>query len=162
PTEELSIDLSGPGSAVIKGGSSAKLSAPKSSTKLTGKSDSGKNLANPGVGDSSEFELSLDADSSDFDLQMNAHDSSDEVALGEMPKAPKAGSGKRAGEGGINLRSPADSGISLEKNKGKAPAGDDVDFELSLEGPMPGGSGAKIGGPKSGPKSGKNKPVTSD
>jgi hypothetical protein len=58
PTEEISIDFSGPGSAVIKGGSSSKLSAPKSTGKLT--SDSGKSLANPGSGDSSEFELSLD------------------------------------------------------------------------------------------------------
>ena len=30
PTEEIALDFSGPGSAVIKGGSSAKLSAPKS------------------------------------------------------------------------------------------------------------------------------------
>ena len=44
-TEELAIDGSGPGSAVIKGGSSSKLSAPKSSGKLT--SDSGKGLAKP-------------------------------------------------------------------------------------------------------------------
>ena len=56
PTEEIALDVSGPGSAVIKGGSSAKLSAPKSSGKFT-KSDSGKKLSsdsgkNPGTRDS--------------------------------------------------------------------------------------------------------------
>jgi hypothetical protein len=153
PTEEISLDLGGPGSAVIKGGSSAKLSAPKSSGKLTGGTgDSGKNLANPGAGESSEFELSLDADSSDFELQLNA-DSSDEVALGELPK--EKGGSSRGGGSGINLRSPGDSGISLEKNKGAAkppaqtPAETDADseFELSLEMPSPAG---KLGVPKSG------------
>jgi hypothetical protein len=116
PTEELSIDLSGPGSAIIKGGSSAKLSAPKSSSKIP-KPDSGKGLAGSGSSDSSEFELSLDADSDDFELKLNT-DTSDEVALGEMPK-DTSGSGKRGGESGINLRDPADSGISLEKKSGK-------------------------------------------
>lgn len=128
PTEEISLDLSGgPGSAVIKGGSSAKLSAPKSSVKLTpdsskkrktpdsGKklsSDSGKDRSGQGLTDSSEFELSLDADSDDFELQLNA-DSSDEVDLGS---SPDDGSG-RAGKSGINLHEPADSGVSLEKGK---------------------------------------------
>jgi len=161
PTEEIALDLSGPGSAVIKGGSSAKLSAPKSSTKLSAGSDSGKHLANPGAGDSSEFELSLDADSSDFELQLNT-DSSDEVDLGSMPKAGKP----RAGESGINLARPADSGINLE-NKKKGDSGknlakkkppvveeDSDDFELSLE--PTGASGSKLSGPKSKP------PVTSD
>ncbi|MBY0512989.1 MAG: helix-turn-helix domain-containing protein, partial [Gemmataceae bacterium] len=121
PTEEIALDFSGPGSAVIKGGSSAKLSAPKSSAKLTG-GDSGKSLANkPGTGDSSEFELSLDSDSDDFEIQLNT-DSSDEVDLGSLPKA-KGGSGRKGGESGINLRDPADSGISLEKKgKSKPPA----------------------------------------
>jgi hypothetical protein len=162
PTEEISVDFSGPGSAVIKGGSSAKLSAPKSSSKLTA-SDSGRSLSNPpGVGDSSEFELSLDADSSDFELQLNA-DQSDEVDLGSSPVEE----GKKSGQSGINLRDPADSGISLEKkDKGKAKTSkdpdtdsdSDVDFELSLEGPLPGASGPKLTGPKSGPRV----PVTSD
>lgn len=142
PTEELSIDFNGPGSAVIKGGSSAKLSAPKSSGKIP-KPDSGKGLAKPGASDSSEFELSLDADSDDFELKLNT-DASDEVDLGEMPK--DGGSGRRGGESGINLRDPADSGISLEKHKAKgdkakppaakAPAdsdASDVDFELTLD-----------------------------
>lgn len=157
PTEEIALDFSGPGSAVIKGGSSAKLSAPKSSMKLP-KPDSGKNLSKPpGTGDSSEFELSLDSDSDDFELQLNT-DSSDEVDLGALPKA-KGGSGRKGGESGINLRDPADSGISLEK-KGKKPAdpeADSDDFELSLD-PGP-ASGLKLGGPKSG---GKLEPVTSD
>lgn len=146
PTEELAIDFGGQSSAVIKGGSSSKLSAPKSSGKLSsGKlsaSDSSKNLANPAGGDSSEFELSLDADSDDFELKLNT-EASDEVALGAAPK-DSSGSGKRAGESGINLRDPADSGISLEKGKSgdkskskpapKASESDaDVDFELTLD-----------------------------
>jgi hypothetical protein len=145
PTEELAIDFGGQSSAVIKGGSSSKLSAPKSSGKLSsGKlsaSDSSKNLANPGGGDSSEFELSLDADSDDFELKLNT-EASDEVALGAAPK--DSSGGKRPGESGINLRDPADSGISLEKGKGadkakakpapKASESDaDVDFELTLD-----------------------------
>ena len=62
PTEEIALDFSGPGSAVIKGGSSAKLSAPKaggSSGKLA--ADASKHAPKPPA-DSSEFELSLDAD----------------------------------------------------------------------------------------------------
>lgn len=167
PTEELSIDFSGPGSAVIKGGSSAKLSAPKSSGKIP-KPDSGKGLASPsGPADSSEFELSLDADSDDFELKLNT-DTSDEVDLGEMPK-DATGSGKRSGESGINLKEPADSGISLEKAKPKAKGKDggpkskppappvdesessesDVDFELTLDSSAA-SSGLKLGGLKSG------------
>jgi hypothetical protein len=156
PTEEISIDFSGPGSAIIKGGSSAKLSAPKSSNKLSG-SDSKKNLSNPSQGDSSEFELSLDADSDDFELQLS-NDTSDEVPLGGAPKG-----GKRGGESGINLHKPSDGGINLEgrsssaKHKPKKPADDDSDdFELSVD-PSPGPKSVKLSGPKS------NKiPVTSD
>ncbi|HYH68616.1 MAG TPA: hypothetical protein VD866_28240 [Urbifossiella sp.] len=145
PTEEISLDLGGgPGSAVIKGGSSAKLSAPKSSTKLSsgdsGKklsSDSGKNVGkNKNLGDSSEFELSLDADSDDFEMQMSG-DSSDEVDLGSSP----LDEGGRAGKSGVNLRNPDDGGIPLDRksgsgrNLGKAPppVDDSDDFELSLE-----------------------------
>lgn len=139
PTEEIAIDLAGPGSAVIRGGSSAKLSAPKSSGKLT--SESGKSLAKPGTGDSSEFELSLDADSDDFELKLNTDDS-DSVDLGEMPKeAPGGSSARRGGESGILSRKPNDSGVSLEKGKGKDKpplsakdeSDDDVDFELTLD-----------------------------
>jgi hypothetical protein len=163
PTEEIAIDFSGPGSAIIKGGSSAKLSAPKSSGKIAGSDSGSKGLSKPGTGDSSEFELSLDADSDDFELQLNT-DTSDEVDLGAMPQA-KAGGKPKAGESGINLRDPADSGISLEKkNKGKpkpkAPDDSSDDFELSLD-PGPGASSAKLTGPRSG-KSNKAEPVTSD
>ena len=162
PTEELAIDFGGSSSAVIKGGSSSKLSAPKSSGKLSsGKLSGGeaaKNLANPGGGDSSEFELSLDADSDDFELKLNT-EASDEVALGATPK-DSSGSGKRAGESGINLREPADSGISLEKGKkkeggkpaaksaeGKADSDSDVDFELTLDSSS-GASAVKVSGAK--------------
>ncbi len=158
PTEEISLDFSGPGSAVIKGGSSAKLSAPKAG------GASGK-LVPPGKGDkvekppadSSEFELSLDADSDDFELQMSSD--ADEVDLGTMPKDKAAGpSSKHSGKSGINLSDPADSGISLEKGKDKkagakkpddSSADSDVDFELSLDSSAA-VSSSKLGAPKSG------------
>jgi hypothetical protein len=188
PTEEIALDFSGPGSAVIKGGSSAKLSAPKtggSSGKLsmpevslpkTGKSSGEVNLpkggpkssaalnldldkkpdpkksdakksdvkkksdanrAAPGAkkksdlirgdgppADSSEFELSLDADSDDFELQMSdSSTGADDVDLSTMPKGGPGG--PRGSKSGINLRDPADSGISLEKKTG--PKGDTTD-----------------------------------
>jgi len=188
PTEEIALDASGgPSSAVIKGGSSAKLSAPKSSGKISAGTDAPKSLgkAGHGTGDSSEFELSLDADSDDFELQLNT-DSSDEVDLGSSP-VDEAG---RAGKSGINLKSPGDSGVSLEKGKksdsgkglkkpdsdaklkkpdsGKslkkppkppADSDSDVDFELSLEA-EPGVSSGRLGG-KGGLKPGKL-PITSD
>jgi len=155
PTEEISLDFSGPGSAVIKGGSSAKLSAPKSqsSAKLAA-SDSGKTKPPP---DSSEFELSLDADSDDFEMQMNP-DGGDEVDLGSLPKekGPSASSG-RAGKSGINLSAPADDGIVLEKKEDEAKKGDkdgsssdsEPDFELSLDSSAV-ASSTKLGAPKSG------------
>lgn len=159
PTEEIALDFSGPGSAVIKGGSSAKLSAPKS-TGSSGKlssSEASRGGSKP-TADSSEFELSLDADSDDFELQMNPDSSGDEVDLGSMPKEKGAGaSSGKAGKSGINLRDPADSGISLEK-KGKETAAKkktdesddaDVDFELSLDSSAI-ASSSKLGAPKSG------------
>ncbi|MBX9628553.1 MAG: hypothetical protein K2X82_32450 [Gemmataceae bacterium] len=176
PTEEIALDLAGPGSAVIKGGggakltpppSSGKLSAPDSGKKLSGglSGDGAKNLSSAGGGgDSSEFELSLDADSDDFELQLNA-DSSDEVDLGSSPVETGG-----AGRSGINLRDPADSGIPLEGAKkpasGKVPpaaprgvadSDPDLDFELTLD-PGP-ASGVRLTG---GPKSGGKAPVTSD
>ncbi len=176
PTEEISLDLGGgPSSAVIKGGSSAKLSAPKSSANLkagdSGKklsSESGRNLGKNkggGLGDSSEFELSLDADSDDFELQMST-DSSDEVDLGSSP----LDEGGRAGKSGVNLRNPGDSGIPLGRggasgrNLGAKPPVDDSDyFELSLEADS---SEAEPIAPKAkakpGPKSAPKMPVTSD
>ncbi len=155
PTEEIALDFSGPGSAVIKGGSSAKLSAPKppSSSKLSS-SDTGKTSStkSPSTGDSSEFELSLDADSDDFELQLNP-EGGDEVDLGTLPKDKDKTSGKRSSASGINLRDPADSGISLEKDKGKGkttePDSDsDVDFELSLDSSS--APSGKLGAPTSG------------
>ena len=165
PTEEIALDLGGgPGSAVIKGGSSAKLSAPKSSSKLTagdsGKklsSDSGRNVGKSknknNLGDSSEFELSLDADSDDFELQMSG-DSSEEVDLGSSP----IDEGGRAGKSGVNLRNPGDSGIPLDRggqsgrNLGaKPPIDDSDDFELSLEADS--SEAEPVSAPKSGSKS---------
>lgn len=96
--------------------------------------------------DSSEFELSLDADSDDFELSMMP-DSSEEVSLGGDPLELK----DAAGQSGINLNKPADSGVSLESKGGKSgknlggksgkmpkpvspPESDDeIDFELSID-----------------------------
>lgn len=163
PTEEIALEFSGPGSAVIKGGGSSKITPPKapgSSGRLS--SEGGKKP--PPNTDSSEFELSLDADSDDFELQMNP-DSADEVDLGALPKEKGSGasSGKRGSKSGINLRDPADSGILLEKGKekkaddktGKEKAADgtdsdpEVDFELSLDSSAM-SSGTRLGAPKSG------------
>src|SRR5262249_50968201 len=122
---------------------------------------------------------SLDSDSDDFELQLNT-DSSDEVDLGEVPK-DKSGK-QRSGGSGINLRDPADSGISLEKKgeksdkkKAKPPTVEDDsdDFELSLDpGPSASGSkpssksstksGSKSGSKPGGPKSDKVEPVGAD
>ena len=178
PTEEVSLDLAGgPGSAVIKGGSGAKLTPPKSGAKLSapdsGKklsgglsNDGAKNLAGPGGtgGDSSEFELSLDADSDDFELRLNT-DSSDEVDLGSSPV--EAGG---PGKSGVNLRDPDDSGIPLDAGKKKGAASpsaqtdsdSDLDFELTLD-PAGPASGPRLTGGGGGPKSGgRAAPVTSD
>jgi hypothetical protein len=151
PTEEIALDFSGPGSAAIKGGSSAKLSAPKpplSSGKLS--ASKGKKGEKPPA-DSSEFELSLDADS-DFEMQMNPG-AADEVELGSLPK-DKGGRGSKSG---INLRDPADSGIPLDKDKSKEEAkgggedssGSEPDFELSLDSSAA-ASSSRLGAPKSG------------
>lgn len=106
-TEEVEIDLAGPGSAIIREGSAAKLTAPRSSTRLSA-SDSNRNITNPQLGESSEFELSLEADSDDFELQINQDSSDDEVIIGDLgPKKP--------GESGINLRDPKDSDVNLER-----------------------------------------------
>lgn len=135
PTEEIELDLP-PASGVGLGKSSAKLTAPKSSSgkinKIPGPKDSG---ADDG---SSEFELSLDSDSDSFELQLQ-NDSSEESALGgDLPTSGGA-------QSGINLGRPSDSGVNLEKKGSKPPLTDDSDgdFELSLDTPS--------GGPKSKP-----------
>ncbi len=74
--------------------------------------------------ESSEFELSLDS-GDDLDISSSELEAlkggDDEVKLGAKPA-------KGAGDSGINLQEPADSGISLEKDKS-----DEIDFELSLD-----------------------------
>jgi len=168
PTEEIALDLSGPGSSTVmkKGpGSSGKLQAPKSGANLSGPGSS--KIPSPtskppgGPDSSSEFELSLDSDSDSFELQLTT-DSSGDVNLGPDQ-------GAKSGQSGINLGRPTDSGVSLEKKgpksgqpksgpKSKPPVPEDSDdFELSLEPTSP--SGTKLGGPKSGPpKSAPKKP----
>lgn len=137
-------------------GSSTKLtgkSGKLSSTKLMSSSDSGKSKkpAPAPEPDSSEFELSLAPDSDEFELSLTP-DSSEEVSLGDAPD-PKA---NKAGQSGINLNRPADSGVSLEK-KGKPPAkqpaaqadsDEEIDFELSLDAPGSGKSATKFGSSK--------------
>ena len=141
-TEEISLDLSGPRSGILKSPSSRKLSGSKLKAPDSAKIPGPK--GQPASDDSSsEFELSLDSDSDSFELQLNT-DSSEEVDLGgSVP------TGTRGGQSGINLRKPADSGVSLEKNKG-ADADSDVDFELSLD--APGASSSRLGTPRSGGK----------
>ncbi|MCS6866531.1 MAG: hypothetical protein RMJ56_00415 [Gemmataceae bacterium] len=151
PTEEITLDLAGPGSAVIKSGSSAKLTAPKSGKLSAGSaSQDPTQIAAP---DSSEFELNLDADSSDFELQLES-DSSEEVDLGTMPQDKPGSSGKAlASKSGINLRDPADSGIPLAKDsstKNDTNSDSDVDFELSVDESLATASGTKLGAPQSG------------
>ena len=151
PTEELAIDFGRQGSAVIKGGSSSKLSAPKSSGKLSsGKlsaSDSPKNVPNPAGGDSSEFELSLDADSDDFELKLNT-EASDEVALGSMPKDPPGRQAQRPAAASTSAIQPTAASRSRRgrRHKPAAPKPDsdsDVDFELTLDSSA-GASGVKL------------------
>lgn len=145
PTEEITVDLSGPSSAIIKpSAGSGKLSAPKSGTKLAGP-ESGKipgatkGVPIKGNGDdsSSEFELSLDSSNDSLELEITG-DSSEEVDLGGLGLAPD-----KPGLSGLNLGKPADSGLSLEKRGPKTgplglaakPGADDSadDFELSLD-----------------------------
>ena len=161
PTEEITIDLAGPSSAVIKpSGGSGRLSAPKSGTKLAGpessKIPSPTKLPGGAKGDdsSSEFELSLDPSNDSLELEM-AGDSSEEVDLGGLLLPSDA----KGGQSGINLSRPADSGLSLERKAPKtgpmnladapADADSDVDFELSLDASPGGSSAGRMAGPRS-------------
>jgi hypothetical protein len=168
PTEEISIDIGGPGSAIIKstGNSSGKLASGKPGARLAGPESASKipspSSSKPGGGSpdsSSEFELSLDSDSDSFELDLPI-DSSDEVDLGSLE-----GPLNRGAQSGINLGKPKDSGVSLEKSgprTGPIPSGgskttddSDADFELSLD-DSPVESSA-VQGPKTGPQKPKKK-----
>jgi hypothetical protein len=149
PTEEIELNLP-PASGVGLGKSSAKLTAPKSSSgkvnKIPGPSEGG------GDDGSSEFELSLDSDSDSFELQLS-NDSSEESALGgDLPSTGGV-------QSGINLGRPSDSGVNLEKGSkpkaGSKPVADDSDgdFELSLDPPSGGGPRSKPI-PSAGPEDG--------
>ena len=100
PTEEFDLD-----SGRVKGPRT-----PQKGQKFEVSSDPDIKIKPPKetVDSGSEFELSLTPDSSDeFDLKLS-DDDSDEVQIGTMPR------GVKAGDSGINLQAPADSGISLE------------------------------------------------
>lgn len=131
PTSDVSLDPP-------KEPSSTKLTAPKSGSRQTGGSGSGR-IPSPAAvppadsDSSSEFELRLDADSDSFELPMEG----DAVDLGVKPKPNKGP------QSGINLGKPTDSGVSLEKQDDS-----DMDFELSLDAPSP--ASGKLG-PRTGP-----------
>jgi hypothetical protein len=132
PTEEIDVEVISSQSAVIRGASSSKLVPPSPSSSKILATEAAANL--PSDSDSSEFELSLDSDSDDFQLNLNA-EASDEVKVGqESPASPARGAS------GINLRQPADSGISLEKEAAAKPkqgedkpSDEELDFELTLD-----------------------------
>ncbi len=145
PTEEIDLDLAGPGSAVIKASGLTGKLGPKSMSNKPGVGKIPGPAASPTPAkddSSSEFELSVDPDHDSFEFQLSG-DSSDEVDLGGTGLAGE----NKGGQSGINLGKPSDSGVSLEKrNKppktgplGKAavPADSDsdIDFELSLDPP---------------------------
>ena len=111
------IDFSGPGSAVIKGGSSSKLSAPKSSGKLT----SGATRARGSPSPAARRQQRVRTEPRRRQRRLRAEAEHRRQRRGR-PRVDAEGSRRqrrRGGESGINLRDPADSGISLEKGKGK-------------------------------------------
>src|SRR5262245_34484014 len=113
PTEEFELD-----SGRVKGPKT-----PQKGQKFEVSSDPDIKIKPPKepVDSGSEFELSLAPDSSDeFDLKLS-DDDSDEVQIGTMPR------GVKAGDSGINLQAPADSGISLEDKSSSS------EFELQLQ-----------------------------
>ena len=155
--EEIDLAVLPTGGSSAKVGKSGKLTG-ASSSKLSSSGKSGKLPAIPDD-DSSEFELRLDTDSSDeFELSLANDDASEEISLGDLPlETPKG----KAGQSGINIGKPSDSGRSLEKKSGdskarksgKLPAikpdtssEDEIDFELSLD--QAGSSSKKIGSGK--------------
>ncbi len=142
-TEEI-IELE-PGrksSKVSKAGEAfelAKDSGQAGSRPSGGKSPSSKTRAKKPS--DSEFELKLGADSSDeFELTL-ADEGSDEVDLGAMPRDATGNKGKS----GVNLKNPADSGISLESKGKRKDAESDSEFELNLDSSKT----SKVSGPKS-------------
>jgi excisionase family DNA binding protein len=95
--------------------------------KPTGVDDSSSDFdLTPAKGDHSPLELGSD------EIPAPKVDSDDEVSLGELSPG--------AGESGINLRDPADSGISLEQQGSE----EEIEFELSLDE----GSSGKGKGPR--------------
>jgi excisionase family DNA binding protein len=96
--------------------------APKSPARKPSKSK----LADQDVDSSSDFELTVKGEGSSpielgsDEVKALTADDSDQVGLGEL------GAGK--GKSGINIKDPADSGISLEQG-----GSDEIEFELSLD-----------------------------
>ncbi len=142
PTEEIEVSI---GSIPAAPGASSSKLTPPSSSKIAA-TEAAPPLA--ADSDSSEFELSLDSDSDDFELQLTTDTGEASVSIGDQPA-----SSPPAGASGINLRQPADSGLSLEKDgSGDAattsqqqPSDADLDFELTLDSNTA-ASGIKISG----------------
>lgn len=146
--DELSFNLNSPSSKSgrITGDKSGKLTSGKSGKLTTGSTPKATQQSLPQSAEegSSEFELSLDPDSSsEFELSLTS-DSSEEISLGDMPV-------QRAGNSGINISNPSDSGPSLEgKKKGDskkklATSGSSDEIEFVVEN-KPGLSGKNVGG----------------
>jgi len=130
----------------------AKDSGRAGSKAPSGKAPSSKTSASKKPADSSsEFELKLGADSSDeFELTL-ADEGSDEIDLAKIPRDATGSKGKS----GVNLKNPADSGISLESKSRKKGPDSDSEFELNLDSSKT----SKVSGPKS---SGRKKKPDSD
>lgn len=132
-TEEIDLDAEERKAAAARAkggkkvrGTAAQPALPAESPFELSESDSQLNVPSLKTGDSSDFDLKPGGSSGEFDLSASEFGgkalSGDEVTLGEL--APGAGNS------GINIQSPADSGISLE---GGDSGSEEIEFELSLD-----------------------------
>jgi excisionase family DNA binding protein len=98
---------------------------------------SSKNAAKPAKKKKSDLDSSSDFELIPFDASKSPAADDDAVSLGDLP-------GPTAGNSGINLQDPADSGISLESD-----GSDEIEFELTLDsGATPKPSAPKPSTPK--------------
>src|SRR5262249_37244496 len=104
----------------------------------------GDDLSGSKVDSGSDFDLVLPSEATD-DMQLELKPEDDAVELGDLPG--KGDLTSAAGQSGINLRDPSDSGISLERENAQT---DEVDFELTLD------ADDSLTGPRTGPKPGED------